>query len=148
MFVSSIKLHRHVAKIKIDCTIYVNHHMQTTTFCKQGVPICKYFGPNPRMHTGIPCMHTGTSTYAFVFLCVVYCERHLATVLIESQHWQKQNGQLLCTHIAKLVPKHPEYESDNIIVMFRRFCHCFDLLVNTRVGCATNLQKLCKHLAR
>jgi hypothetical protein len=51
----------------------------------------------------------------FCVLCVVFCgcvlkgEQLLATILAESQHRPRKNGQLFCNHIIKSAPKDPEY---------------------------------------
>jgi hypothetical protein len=48
------------------------------------------------------------------FVCVfvvVFCvwEQLLATLLVESLHWLRQNGKLLQTHRLKSAPKDPKY---------------------------------------
>jgi hypothetical protein len=47
-------------------------------------------------------------------VCVCGCmlcvwEQLLATILVESQHWPRQNGQLLRNYIIKSAPKDPKY---------------------------------------
>jgi hypothetical protein len=75
-------------------------------------------------------------------LVVVFCvwEQLLATIRVESP---RKNGRLLCNHIIKSAPKDPKYKWDNIIVIFRRLCCYFDLLVNISKGRATSVQKAC-----
>ncbi len=43
-----------------------------------------------------------------LWLCFMKGEQLLATMLVESQHRPRQNGQLLRNHIIEYVPKDPE----------------------------------------
>jgi hypothetical protein len=98
----------------------------------------------------VTAAHVGCCVCCVLCFVAVFCvgEQLLATILVESQHRPRQNSQLLCNHTIKSAPKDPKYESDNIVVMFRRLCCCFDLFMNVSMGCATSAQKACKNLAR
>ncbi len=74
---------------------------------------------------------------------VVFCvwEQLIATIPVESQHRQRRNGHFLHTHITKSAPKVPKYKLMCKIVVIRRYCTCFDLLVKVSVGPTTSAQK-------
>jgi hypothetical protein len=70
---------------------------------------------------------------AHVVVCVfvvVFCVggQLLATILVESQHWPRQNGQLLQAHITKLALKHPKYDWMCKLLIIQRCCTRFDFL--------------------
>jgi hypothetical protein len=74
-----------------------------------------------------------------LFVCVfvaVFCvwEQLLATIPVDSQHWPRQNGQLLQAHRPKLLPKHPKHKWMCKLVIIWRCCTCFDFLGAKQCG--------------
>jgi hypothetical protein len=60
--------------------------------------------------TRVAAAHVGCCVSCVLCIVVVFCEGEqlLATILVESQHRPRQNGQLLRNHIIKYVLKDPE----------------------------------------
>ncbi len=82
-----------------------------------------------------------------VVLCVVTWAG-LATILVVKWYWPSQNDQLLHAYITKLGTKYPKYKRMSKLIIIQRCCICFDLLVQSSVGRALSMQKVCQHLAR
>ncbi len=55
--------------------------------------------------------HIGCCVCCVLCFVVVFCVREqlLATILVESQHRPRQNGQLLHNHVIKSASKDPKY---------------------------------------
>jgi hypothetical protein len=78
---------------------------------------------------------------------VMFCvwEQLLATRLVESQHWPRQNGQFWHAHITKLAKKHSKNNWMCKLVIIQRCCTCFDFLVQKLFGaCYEGAKKLLK----
>jgi hypothetical protein len=57
----------------------------------------------------VAAAHVGCCVCCVLCFVVVFCvgEQLLATILVESQHWPRKNGQLVRNHIIKSAPKDP-----------------------------------------
>jgi hypothetical protein len=76
-------------------------------------------------------------------------EQLLATIPVESQHWPRQNGQLLHTHITKLALKHSKYDwMCKLVITFRDVAHVVTFWVQSCVGHAMSAQKRMLKLAK
>jgi hypothetical protein len=73
--------------------------------------------------------------------CVLCVGATLATIPVESQHWPRQNGPFLHTHITKSALKHPKYDWMCKLVIIQRCCTHFDFLL-------ANLFWLCYECAK
>ncbi len=71
----------------------------------------------------------------------------LATILVESKHRPRQNGQLLQAHNTKLAIKHPKYGWMYKLIIIQRCCTHFDFLLAKLCGPfyepAKKLAKIC-----
>ncbi len=82
-------------------------------------------------------------------LCCVMCAvRFLASNLVESQHWPRQNVWLLHTPITNSAPKDHKYEWMCKLIVDYRCCIYFLILVQSSVGWAMIVQKVRYNLAR
>jgi hypothetical protein len=67
--------------------------MHTKTICKQGVPICNYFGPIPVYKQGVPVCIRGLP------ICIQGCLFYKASLLNESHISERPSRHFWCSHL-------------------------------------------------